>query len=292
MEDDKVLTNLYRDYENGLTGRAVFEAKLMGEITRRAPLALGKGRRKNAQDFLIWLYPRIHRAIDNYKNTGSSFEGYLYSIVSSAYKEFHMKEHDHRITERTVWKEQSCEFTGYEYAAENGAAYDSGAEKNRPVPPPRVPNPRQVLILLLKSYYFLPDGFVSRIAPALGMDKEEIGMLVMELRDLRARREQEIHDLRERVHAQFYRCLSFQYRAEAAPAHSARRQRYLDCLNRGTKRLRAMRKTLRALHADASNQEVARVLGISKGTVDASLFAVKKAYGQILSGLSDPAPSV
>jgi DNA-directed RNA polymerase specialized sigma24 family protein len=298
MENIMVLTKLYRDYENGLIGRAVLEAKIMGEITYRLPYVLGKYRQRNVQDFLIWLYPRIHSAIDRYKNNGSGFDGYLYSIVRKGYKEFQIKEHNHRITERTIWREKSYEFTGYEYAAEHEyaaereAVYDPGTENEEPQPFRCVSNPRQVLILLLKSYYFLSDDFISRIAPALGMSKEKINRLIMELRDLRAGREQEIHDLRERVHTQFYRCLSFQYRAEAAPANSAQQRRYRECLKRGIKRLSSMRKTLRNFPTDASNKEIAEVLGISKGTVDASLFVVKKNYAQVLSGLSVSAPSV
>jgi DNA-directed RNA polymerase specialized sigma24 family protein len=296
MENVMALSKLYRDYKNGLIGRTVFEAKLMGEVTYRAPSVLGKNRSKNLQDFLVWLYPRLHNAIDNYKNTGSDFDRYLYTIVRKAYKEFHMKEHDHRITERTVWTEKSYEFTGYEYAVESAAEreafYAPDSEDDKPEPFRCVSNPRQILILLMKSYYFLSDDFISRIAPALGMDREEINMLVTEMRDLRAEREQEIHDLRERVHTQFYRCLSFQYRAEAAPANSARQLHYRECLNRGLKRLSSMRQTLRNLNVDASNKEIAEVLGISKGTVDASLFTVKKSYARTLSGLSTSAPSV
>jgi DNA-directed RNA polymerase specialized sigma24 family protein len=298
MENIMDLTKLYRDYENGLIGRTVFEAKLMGEVTYRAPLMLGKYRRRNLPDFLVWLYPRIHNAIDNYKNTGASFDSYIYSIVRKAYKEFQMREQDHRVTERTVWTEKSYEFTGYEYAVEHECAaereefYASDGKDGELQPLQGISNPRQILILLLKSYYFLSDKFISRIAPVLGMDKEEINMLIMELRDLRTEREQEIHDLRERVHAQFYRCISFQHRAEAAPANSARQQHYRECLKRGINRLTSMRKTLRTLHVDASNQEIAKVLGVSKGTVDASLFTLRKNYAQTLSGLSSSAPSV
>jgi DNA-directed RNA polymerase specialized sigma24 family protein len=301
MENVMILTKLYRDYVNGLIGRTVFEAKLMGEITYRAPSVLGKGRRRNLQDFLVWLYPRIHNAIDNYKSIGSGFDSYLYTIVRQAYKEFQRREHDHRITERTVWTEKSYEFTGYEYpveseyVAEREELYTPDApdvEDDGPKPFQHVSNPRQILILLLKSYYFLSDDFISRIAPALGMNKEELNMLIMELRDLRTEREQEIRDLQERVHTQFYRCLSFQHRAEAAPANSGRQLHYRECLKRGIKRLDSMRKTLRNLSVDASNKEVAEVLGISKGTVDASLFNLKKSYAQTLSDLSASAPSV
>jgi biotin operon repressor len=293
-----VLTKFYQDYENGLIGRAALDAKVMGEITYRLSYVLGKSRRKNTQDFLLWLYPRIHRAIGHYKNNGLGLDAYLYSIVRKSYKEFQIKEHYHSITERAVWTERSYEFTGYEYAAEYEraaeceAVYAPSMEHEEPQPFRYVSNPRQILILMLKSYYFLSDEFISRIAPTLGMSKEKIYRLVMELRDLRAEREREIHDLRERVHTQFYRCLSFQRRAEAAPANSALQRRYRECLKRGLKRLSSMRKRLRNFPTDASNKEIANVLGISKGTVDATLFVLRKNYAQILSGLSASAPSV
>jgi DNA-directed RNA polymerase specialized sigma24 family protein len=287
MKEIMTLSTLYRNYENGRIGRKVFEAKLMGEITYLAPTILGRARRKDLSDFLAWLYSRLSNAIDNYKNNGSSFDAYIYSIVCKAYREYQMKDIERRITERTVWAEKACE-----KVAENEEEYLAETDEETLPPIASVQNPRQILILVLKSYYYLTDDFISRIAPALGMHKEEINMLIMELRDLRAEREQEVHDLRERVHAQFYRCLSFQYRAAMAPTNSARQQRYLNCLNRGIKRLHAMRETLRKLHVDASNREIAEVLRVSKGTVDASLFRVRKSYSAALSGLSASAPSI
>jgi RNA polymerase sigma factor (sigma-70 family) len=282
-----VLSTLYRYYKNGRIGREVFEAKIMGEIAYQAPILMGKGRKKDLSDFFAWLYPRITNAIDHYKDNGSSFDAYIYSIVSKAYKEYSTITNDRKITEKTVWTNRECE-----RLSENEELYL--AEKDDEPPPPfcSVQNPHQILILLLKSYYFLSDDFISRIAPALHVDREKIDMLIMELRDLRAAREQEIHDLRERVYAQFYRCLSFESRMASSAPNSARQQRFSHCLDRGIKRLNAMRETLRNLHADASNKEIAKVLGISKGTVDASLFIVRQNYLETLSGRSDSAPPI
>jgi DNA-directed RNA polymerase specialized sigma24 family protein len=286
MSNAMVLSTLYRHYKNGRIGREVFEAKIMGEIAYHAPIMIGKGRKKDLSDFFAWLYPRVANAIDHYQNNGSSFDAYIYSIVSKAYKEHSTITNDRKITEKTVWTNRECE-----RLAENEEQYLADKD-DAPRPFCNIQNPHQILILLLKSYYFLSDDFISRIAPALHVDREKIDMLIMELRDLRATREQEIHDLRERVYAQFYRCLSFQSRMAAATPNSARERRFSNCLNRGIKRLNAMRETLRNLHADASNKEIAKVLGVSKGTVDASLFIVRQNYLETLSGRSDSAPSI
>jgi biotin operon repressor len=282
-----MLSTLYRDYKNGRIGRKVLEARLMSEIAVRAPAMIRHGRKRDLSDFLAWLYPRIAKAIINYRDNGSSFDAYINSSVNSAYKEYQSIMHIHKMTEKTVWT-----FKEHEKLEENEALYLAENDDEGPPPFCHVQNPRQILILLLKSYYFLSDDFISRIAPALGMDKENINMLIVELRELRAEREQEIHDLRERVYAQFYRCLSFQSNAASAASNSALEKRYLNCLERGIKRLNAMRETLRTLHADASNKEIAKVLGISKGTVDASLFNVRKCYANVLPELggSDALP--
>jgi RNA polymerase sigma factor (sigma-70 family) len=286
MKNTMVLSTLYRNYKNGRIGRKVFEAKLMGEIAYRAPTMIGHNHKRDLPDFLAWLYQRIAKAVDNYRDNGSSFDAYICSSVNRAFKEYRSKMIECRITETTVWAAKE-----YEKVKENEEVYLADTDGELPSPLRRVRNPHQILVLLLKSYYFLSDDFISRIAPALGMDKEKINMLVMELRDLRAEREQEIHDLRERVYAQFYRCLSFQSHATSAPPNSAREARYINCLERGIKRLDSMRETLRTLHADASNKEIAKVLGISKGTVDASLYTVRKSYSDALSGQNNSAPS-
>jgi biotin operon repressor len=287
MENTTVLSALYRDYKNARIGRKVFEAKLMGEIAFLAPSVIKHGRKKDLRDFLAWLYPRIAKAVDSYRDSGSSFDAYICTSVRKAYREYGAGIAERKITEKTVWA-----FKEREKLDENGGFCLADSDSVPAAPLGRVRHPRQILILLLKSYCFLSDDFIGRIAPALGMDRETVNMLVMELRDLRAAREQEIHDLRERVYAQFYRCLSFQSRAAAAPANSSREERYLKCLERGLKRLNGMRKTLRTLHADASNREIAEVLGVSKGAVDAGLHNVKKYYSAILSGRSSSAPPV
>ncbi|MDR1231795.1 MAG: LuxR family transcriptional regulator [Spirochaetaceae bacterium] len=273
MKNAITLESLYRDYKSGRIGQKVFEAKLMFEIADRAPSMIRHGRKKDLSDFITWLYSRIVNAINNYRDNGSSFDAYIASSVHSAYKEYQSAMCIHGRTEKTVWSAKE-----YERREEDDALYLAENDDEELPPFIHMQNPRQILILLLKSYYFLSEDFINRIAPALGMDKENINMLILELRELRAAREQEIHDLRERVYAQFYRCLSFQKNASCAPPNSALENRYNNYLERGIRRLNSMRETLRTLHVDASNKEIAKVLGVSKGTVDASLYNVRKCY--------------
>jgi DNA-directed RNA polymerase specialized sigma24 family protein len=282
------MTAWYREYRNGRIGAGLLEAKIMREIARRSRLIVGNSRAKpdmDMSDFLSWIYPRIHSAVANYADRGFSFESYVCSIVRSAYREYRAKEHDHAVTEMAVWTEKASEC-----AAEKESEYPAPEEDARDSPFVPVPNPRQVLILLLKSYNLVSDRFIARIAPALGLNPSVVERLIAELREIRSEKEDEIHDLKERVHCQYYRCLSLRRRSVAAIPGSARQSRHTACLERAEKRLGAMRERLRHMGMDATNQEVAEVLGITKGTVDASLFSLKKHYGGDLSGPDDSAP--
>jgi IS30 family transposase len=49
-------------------------------------------------------------------------------------------------------------------------------------------------------------------------------------------------------------------------------------LVKAKKRLESMRKRLAALKAEASNRQVAALLGVPKGTIDSNLYAIKTRY--------------
>jgi hypothetical protein len=217
-------------------------------------------------DFLCWLYPRISRAIDNYHDGGSSFDAYMFSLVRWSAKEYRTMETEHRVTEYACWKAKALEME----VCEEEALYLEAPPVFKPVS-----NPRQVLALLLKSYHYVSEDFLARIAPAIGVSKEKLGQLIEELRIRRLQREEEIRELQERVFSQYYRCISFEKRMHLAPEGSARYEKMKRCLVRAKKRLESMRKRLAVLKTEASNRQVAEVLGVAKGTIDTNLFTVK-----------------
>jgi hypothetical protein len=51
--------------------------------------------------------------------------------------------------------------------------------------------------------------------------------------------------------------------------------KYQFRLERARKRLANMRKRFKLLRPDPSNQQLAQVLGLPKGTIDSNLFAIK-----------------
>jgi len=136
-------------------------------------------------------------------------------------------------------------------------------------------NPRQLLILILKCCYYVSDDFLQRAAPRLGIPGEELDRMVSFLRKLREKREQCNALLQEQVNYQFYRCMFYEKTLKSLPENSVSAQRVRDRLERGRGRLANMRERLAKRIPDPSNHQIAKLLGLSKGTVDSVLYRLR-----------------
>jgi cell division protein FtsB len=270
MYNQTPLTELLNQYYLGTLDKKALEGLIFQFIQDNFELfRLYKWNKDDFMDFLCWFYSRISRAIDSYRDTGSSFDAYMVSLVRWSAKEYHALEMDHRIVEYACWKARALEMA----VCDDEPVY----LEPKPVFEP-VSNPRQVLVLLLKSYHFVSDDFLTRIAPAIGIPKEKLSQMIEALRKRRIQREEEIRTLQERVFSQYYRCISFEKRILVAPEGSARCDKMERRLVKAKKRLESMRKRLASLKTEASNRQVAKVLGIPKGTIDSTLYAIKARY--------------
>jgi DNA-binding NarL/FixJ family response regulator len=218
-------------------------------------------------DFVCAFYPQISRAIDNYRDTGASFDAYVASLVRWGIKETRSREADRHIMEYACWEAK---------ALDEAAVHEEEEIYIEPEPAfEKVPNPRQVLVLLLKSYRYMSPDFLERISPALDIEKEKLGDLIEGLREIRLRREETIRAMQERIYTQYYRCIVVEKKLKGAAPHSTRREQLLNRLVRGRKRLQSMRERLAGIKTGASNRQVAEVLKSAKGTIDAHLSIVK-----------------
>jgi hypothetical protein len=136
-------------------------------------------------------------------------------------------------------------------------------------------NPRQVLILILKSYYYVSDDFIDRIAPRIDMDKEILTALIDQLRERRLQHDDYIRNLQENAYSQFYRCLICERRISEESAGSRRRIRLEKSLCVAKIRLASLRKRLSRTRFEATNLQVAELLGVPKGTIDSNLSTLR-----------------
>jgi DNA-binding MarR family transcriptional regulator len=266
MQNWAFLSELYQQYRRNELGKKDFEGLLfqylVGNFER---YHLFEGNRDRWIDFLSWLYPRLSRAIDGYKEEGNSFDSYITSIIHWSSKEYRSKEAAHYVTELTCWRARAEELLVCSAEAEYSDI------KSSSLPLRDFATPRQIVMLLLKSYYFVSDDFLNRIAAGIGIKKETIRRMVDELRRRRTKREKEIRDLQERIQCQYYRCLSFQCRLASAFPGTAYYEKLKDRLERAQVRISSMRKRLEGIRFDATNRQIAEVMGLPKGTVDRNI---------------------
>jgi hypothetical protein len=217
-------------------------------------------------DYLCWLYPRLSQAIDIYKELGSSFDAYIGSFIRLGAKEYRLAECTHHVSEQACW--EACTEEPYEE--------DATPEYDVPEVFKPVNNPRQALILLLKSYWFVPEDFVPRVVPALGMNVKRLTGLLDKVRELRFARDDAIHKMREQMYSYFYRSAAYRNQLEALPESSPRRATLQRREEKAWARYSGLRQRLSGVNRQASNRQVAEVLGIPKGTVDSALSAIKR----------------
>jgi hypothetical protein len=244
-------------YRSGILDKKQLEGQIFQYVLDNYKrFHLFQWKRDDCIDYLCWLYPRISNAIDKYKKLGTSFDVYIGALVYYSSREYHFRETDHAIAEYSWWDEKTNELL----VQNSEPDYPEQKTAYKPVS-----NPQQILMLVLKSYYFVSDDFLARIAPAIGIKMEKLKGMIGELRLLREDKEDQIQGLKERIHCQFYRCLSFERRMLTALEGSTFKTKTQERLKRARKRLASMRKRLSVMRFDATNRQIAKVLGIPKG---------------------------
>jgi hypothetical protein len=268
MQNVVTLNDLFRQYSGGTLERQRFEGLLFQYIRENHHrFQIIVSNQDDFDDLLCWFYPRIRRAIDSYRDTGASFETYIGALVRWGVREYHARRTHRHITECSTWTLRSSELAAHDYEPEY---------LDTPPPVKTINNPRQILFLLLKSYYFVSDDFLARAAPQMGMKKEKLLALVTKIRNLRAKRDTEIRILQERSYGQFYRCMAYERRLKAVTEDSAHHRQLEIRLERARKRLKSIRRRLARARKEATNAQIAEILEIPKGTVDSTFHALKK----------------
>ena len=227
------------------------------------------------EDFLSWFYLRLHKAIDAYKDIKISFEHYIKSHIRMASKEYRTKIAINRIKEYSAWSLHVHEcFINQEapvyYCDEKEKEIDKFItdKKGRK-------NPKQLLALILKCYYHISDDFIDKIAEFVETDREKLRSMIDRLHALRQKRDDHIYTMKERLNAQFCRCIVLENRMSHVNQNSTAYIALKEQLERAKKRLNNMRLRISILRTEAKNKEIAEVMCISKGTVDSSLHRLK-----------------
>jgi len=277
MQKTISLNNQYDLFSAGLLKKKDFEVLVFNTIRKEFNNSGFHGMdRDTYDDYISWLYPRLHKAIDKYRETGSSFEAYIGTIVRLTLKEYHSRQARNYVSESVAWEIAFPDM----YVYENGPVYDcavtdKSAEKSDEIDTAQ--NPRQLLTLVLKCCHFVSEDFLERISARLGMEPEELNNLINQMKEYRLERIKNIDELQGKINSLFCRCLMYEkklpYMLNETVAQQTRER-----LKRGRARLAKMREKISHMYPEPSNSQIAQLLGVTKGTVDTSLFNLKKRW--------------
>ena len=276
MQDTQLLNSLYLSYSIGLLEKQRLETAVLGSIQDYIQHQPGLARNDH-DDYISWVYPRISQAINNYRDTGSSFATYISSLVRLTVREFRALQIYSYTCESAAWVTQIPEMYTHDSEPEYGG-YITVREEELAGLPEKIRNPRQLLILILKCCRYVSPDFIEKISSVLGMDPKVLGDMIETLKNERMKRESYIALFREKVNYQFFRCVFFESAVKRMAPDSITVQKYTKLLERGRIRLNNMRTRLVRLRSDPSNTRIAEMLGISKGTVDSTLYKLKIRY--------------
>jgi DNA-directed RNA polymerase specialized sigma24 family protein len=262
------LNSHYAHFSAGLLGRDDLEVLLFEKIRKEIrSVRLPGWEKEDYDDYISWLYPRLSRAINTYQETGSSFEAYIGTLIRLTVKEYRHRQARDYINETVAWNAGSSDMFASENPPEYGenlTAEQAGIARN----------PRQLLILVLKCCNYVSPDFLERISPRLGIEADVLQKMINRLKDGCISRMERIELLREKINCLFCRCMVYEKNLLVTEDETAVR-RLEGRLERGRNRLEKMRLKLAKTRPDPSHSRIARLLGVSKGTVDAALHSLK-----------------
>ena len=284
MQNTISLNDHYAHYSIGALGREELEVLIFETIRKEVrSIKLPIWEAEDYDDYISWLYPRICKSIDAYRETGSSFENYIGNLVRLTVKEYRNRQVRDYINETVAWNIGSADM----FVSENTIEYDedistenteeiNGAEKN----------PRQLLILVLKCCNFVSADFLKKVSPRLGIEEDVLENMINSLKNDSVMRIKNRELLQEKINRQFCRCLVYE-RTFLSITDETVFQRQKRKLELGRNRLIKLRIKHAKMRTDPSNFQIAQLLGISKGTVDAVLYTLKTRWKNNLENTLD-----
>ena len=287
------MNTFYLEFLSGELPRIEFEGMIYSYlISNQDKTCLSHWRQDDYYDYISWLYPRLHKSIDRYKNIGASFDAYLAKVIFISSKEYRARITSKEVTEYSAWSAQVQDF----FVHEDNVPY---MEKPNTTPKTKQEtksnkdlenvisnliidkkgrrNTRRILALIIKCYYYVSEDFAEKIAPKIGIDSNELIQMLRKIRAIRQKKDDEIFYMKERMYSQFFRCLVYE-RKLLLHEDEEKDSKYTKLKMQSEKarqRLERMRKRITSIRTEATNSQIAEIIGTSKGTVDASLHRLK-----------------
>jgi DNA-directed RNA polymerase specialized sigma24 family protein len=283
--EEHILTEQVLRYQRTREGLAELLAVLAGKIYGY-PRCRGSVSEDDGGEFYLFFYPRLLRTLERFRDQGRPFEWYLHSVLRWHYLGFVRWK---RRRERSwaygampdLWEPPAAGRTAEEgieprespgwLPPEVAAVFRLGPESRLKKPADR----QRLLIWALKQVRLLLGPDLDLVMKWTGIGEERLRRARAELRDRLERRERRLALLVERRNRAFA-ALQLTERALAGELDPAVRLSLCERLARARRCLYRSQERIARVPLQPSNRELAQALGLPKGTVDTSLYWLKR----------------
>jgi DNA-directed RNA polymerase specialized sigma24 family protein len=287
--DLAILDERFVDFTDGHISRHELESDIFSCVIENYQVfGITCKRRDEVIDFYAWAYQRLSGAINRYEDVGANFSSYIYGILRYSFKEYSRVSAAHSNIEKSTWEEIAMQAVsdGHTNYSTGTNDYDEDEcenvlaefKLNNKAIENLKRNPRQILILLLKSYYFISERLMQKVAEITHVPIERIAALVQEVRELRVKQDEKVVKIEERLTTEFHHCMFYKKRLQDGTNSEEICASAAISLERCERRIAKLRERLANINLSATNRQIADVLGIAKGTVDSSVYNAKKNY--------------
>ncbi len=234
---------------------------------------------EDSAEFLLYFREKIPTLMARYVHQDRSFDAYLAKTLRRQLRSFaRIRRRQLRMYQLTrapdLWEEFIAEAapTGMQEPAldlESCRVLTAPGRRG-----PRLSVSRRLVVLALKTAYIISDSQVRAVAEATGFSYSWLIACRDELRRDVTTREARRRRLRRRRNEAFVRVRIAQDELSRT-VHRKRRETLKAEIAHYSQRLESARRLLSRVPLLPTNEEVARVLGIPKGTVDSTLHHMK-----------------
>ena len=235
-------------------------------------------------DFFVFVHPRLRKMADSFAFYGAPFEAYLNNTLKHQINSFLCKTREKEVKETLFCKmcaSGSLEDEGALYKIYDTFRYEIsepattyrikiGQERTR----------RRLFFLALSHPDQLDDAAIERVAASTGYDADYISSCCLAVKEKVHEKREALQRLRDRKNGLFFQILVIQDRIMNEP-DPEKRGWLEEQIHRLRQRIeRVSRKIAAKASCLVTHKDLADVLGISKGTVDSSLFYFKRRIGR------------
>jgi len=236
-------------------------------------------------DFLVSLYPRLGKIIEQFDPQRASFSTYIRSVIRLSWRTFSRDRYGSEARQKVYCAEEATRLLSIEAEQDRPGGWSCIACDDEPVymldralqggknlsRKKQELRARRLYLLACKSGLMLDDRTLDRIAERTGFDREFLREKLEQIGASGGTRKEKLQKCIEKRNGYYIRsqrCLyEMKYLEKDSSRYGALEKEYRYCVRRWTD----MRDRTRRKISTPSNRFLAEILGISRGTIDATL---------------------